>query len=101
MYVSKLSGVRVRYASAHHFYLHHGLVAIIEQVTRLALINSDNTKQKLTRKTESHWRLIRRDDSFDAVCDIGLQDVILGEFALKVGRKPDPGQGPGFLQKGF
>jgi hypothetical protein len=83
------------------YHLHHypNLVTIIEQVTRLALINSNNTKQQLTAQTQGYRGLTRRDNGVYTVGDIGLQNVFLGELALEVGRKPDAGERPTLLEQ--
>lgn len=83
----------------YHLDLHHGFIAVIQEVTRLALIDSDDTKQKLSTQSQGHGRLVRRDDGLDAVCDIGLEDMVLGELALEVGGEPDAGERPALLEE--
>lgn len=84
---------------AYHFDLHHGFVAVIQKVTRLALVDPDDTEQELSTQTQGHRRLVRGDDGLDAVCDIGLEDMVLGQLALQVGRQPDAGERPALLEE--
>lgn len=83
----------------HHFDLHHGFITIIQQISRFALVYPDDTEQELSAETQGHGRLVRRDDGLDTVRDIRLQNVILGELALEVGRQPDTGKRPGLLEE--
>ena len=85
----------------YHLNLHHGFIAVVQKVTRLALVDSHNAKQKLSTQSQCHGRLVGRDNGFDTVGDIGLENVILGELTLQVGREPDAGEWPALLEEGL
>lgn len=83
----------------HHLDLHHCFIAVVEEVARLALVDSDHTKQELTAQAESHGGLVWCDDGLNAVGDIGLENVVFGQLALEVGRHPDAGERPALLEQ--
>lgn len=84
---------------AYHFDLEQCLVAVVQQIPGLSAVYSDDTEKQLASHSESHWGLRRHDNLLNALCEVRLKDVLLGQLALQVCRQPDPGQGPGLLEE--
>jgi hypothetical protein len=42
----------------HHLELEHGLVAVIQQVLGLAIVNANNAEEQLTAQPERHHELL-------------------------------------------
>ena len=59
----------------YHLNFHQSFVAIIEQITRLSTINSDNAEEKLAAKAERHRCLTLVNDCADTTLDVRLQDI--------------------------
>lgn len=53
----------------YHLDLHHSFVAIVKQITRLSLVDTNDTQQKLAAQAQGHGSLVRRDDGLNAVGD--------------------------------
>ena len=83
----------------YHLDLHQCFIAVVQKVTRLAAINSDDTQEQLATEAKSQWYL-GSDNGLNTVVNVGLQDLLLGDLALYVGRQPDPGQSPVPLEEG-
>lgn len=84
---------------AYKLDLHEGFVAVIKQVAGLSAVDPHDTEQKLAAQTEGHWSLALVDNGMDAGLDVGLENVALGELALKVGGEPDTSQRAGLGQE--
>lgn len=83
----------------HHLDLHQGFIAVVKQVSCLAAVDSDDAEEQLAGQPQRHWCLAGCDDLLDTLGEVGLQDVLLGQLALQVGRQPDAGQRPGLLEE--
>lgn len=66
----------------NHLDLEEGLIAVIEQITSLAAIDSNDTEQKLTAQSQSHGSLVWGNYGIYTVGKIGLKNMMLGELAL-------------------
>lgn len=82
-------------SKTYHLYLHQGFIAVVEEVSGLATIDSDDTEQELAAEAEGEWCLAGGDDSIDTVLQVVLQHLYLGHLALLVSREPRLGQRAG------
>jgi hypothetical protein len=79
--------------------LGEGVGTIIKKVPCLPAVNPDNTQQQLTAQTQGHRRLALANDVLHIILKIRLQNILLCEFPLQVGSKPDACQRPGLRQQ--
>jgi hypothetical protein len=62
--------VGIRTGRAHHFDLQQSFITIVQQVTGLSAVNSDNSKKKLSTQTKSHGSRTSIDHDLYAVLEI-------------------------------
>lgn len=79
----------------YHLDLHECFIAVVEEITGLAAVDSDDAEQELATETEGERRIVGGDDGIDTVLQIVLQDLYLGDLALLVGGQPRLGQRTG------
>lgn len=84
---------------SYHFNFDQGLIAVVEKVTCFAAINTDHAEEKLPAKAESKGCIIGSDDGVDAILQVVLQNLDLGNLAFLVGGEPRLGQGAGGTQE--
>jgi hypothetical protein len=79
---------------AYHLDLEQRFIAVVEQISRLAPVDSDDAEKQLPAQAQSHWRRRLVDHDLDAVFQVRRDAFLLGELALHIGREPDAGQRP-------
>lgn len=85
----------------YHLDLQQRLIAVIQEISGLAAIDPDDTEEQLACHPQSHGSLCRHNDLLHALGEVRLQNMLLGQLALQVGRQPDAGQRPGLLKEFF
>ena len=83
------------------FDLGERLRTVIKKVPCLPTVDPDNTQQQLTTQSQGHGRLALANDILYIVLEIRLQNVLLCEFPLQVGRKPNACQRTSLRQQRF
>ena len=78
--------------SESHLDLDERLVAVRQEVLGLPAVDPHHAKQQVARGPECHLNL-GLENAVNALFDVGLEDVGLGELLVPVGSQPDPGEG--------
>jgi hypothetical protein len=68
----------------YHLDLHQCFIAIVQEISRFATVDAYHAEKKLATQAKRKRGLIRSDDGFDAVLQVVLQNVCLGELALHI-----------------
>ena len=82
----------------HHLDSPQRIATVIEEIASLPAVDTHDSKKQRTAGAQRNWNA-RLYDLADAVFELALQDLVLGEPLLHVGSQPYSGQRRGVLQQ--
>src|SRR5262245_50269581 len=95
MSVESIKG-RVRWGEnfSDHLDLHQCLITVVQEISSLSAVYADNTQKELATQPQRQGCLALINNGMHTTLDVGLEDMRLGQFALKVGGEPHSSQWP-------
>ena len=83
-----MGAAEVEMKGGYEFDFHESFIAVIEKISRLARIDTHNTKKKLTTQPQCKRRLFLFHDGLGGSGDTRLKELCFRQLAF-MGRKPD------------